>query len=87
MKTNIYQEAHRLETKPLLKSKSFGDLYEFENSDKVVRSKSSAGKTEVTCTCYHATKFCNNIVLCKHRIKAIVDRYLEENKLRLKDAG
>ena len=58
-------------------------MYDFENSKVGVRFVQSPRKTEVHCDCMQGTSFCNNIALCYHRIKAIVEEYCEQNNLKL----
>ena len=62
--------AKKLRVKKVNKEPSkMGDQYDV--GDETVRIFKRPGRTMITCSCLHGTRFCNSPVLCKHKLAVI----------------
>lgn len=56
--------------KPISKGKSsLGKMYDVDGS--TVRFFKKPGRTLITCTCQHGTRFCKSPTICKHKLAVI----------------
>ncbi len=66
----MINEARKLKVKQINKSPSrMGDQYEV--GDQTIRIFKKPGRSLITCSCFHGTKFCNSPTICKHRLAVI----------------
>lgn len=66
----MIEAAKKLKIKKINKEPSkMGDQYEVGKD--VVRIFKKPGRTMITCSCLHGTRFCNSSTICKHRLAII----------------
>lgn len=66
----MIKEAKELYVHKINKEPSqMGDQYKVR--EHVVRIFKKPGRTLITCTCYHGTKYCNSPTICKHKLAVI----------------
>ncbi len=66
----MINEARKLKVKQINKNPSrMGDQYNVKGY--TVRIFEKPGRTLITCSCFHGTKFCNSPTICKHRLAVI----------------
>lgn len=72
----MIKEAQKIKVKLLNEPpSSMGRQYEV--GEYIVRIFKKPGRTLITCTCEHGTRFCNSPTLCKHKL-AVIKFIMEE---------
>lgn len=71
----MIKAAKKLTVKKINKEPSpMGDQYEVKEEGaigSVVRIFKKPGRTLISCSCIHGTRFCNSPTICKHKIATI----------------
>lgn len=66
----MIKAAKKLKVKKINKEPSkMGDQY--KAGEETVRIFTKPGRTLITCSCIHGTRYCNSPVICKHKIATI----------------
>ena len=66
----MIKAAKELKVKQINKEPSkMGD--QFKVGDQTVRIFKKPGRSLITCTCYNGSKYCNEPVLCKHKLAVL----------------
>ncbi len=66
----MIKAAKKLKVKKINKEPSkMGDQYKV--GEEIVRIFKKPGRTLITCSCLHGTRFCNSPTICKHKLATI----------------
>jgi len=72
----MIKAAKKMKVKQINKEPSkMGDQYKV--GEEIVRIFKRPGRTLISCSCLHGTRFCNSPVLCKHKL-AIIKFIMED---------